>query len=285
MATWDARRFDDEAHTIVETLTAAAPAGGGATAEELVEKVAREHALNVEQIRRLGRAVNLRTFEAKHAALSGQPDRYVDFDLVDEDSLIAKLHASDLAAAEKRAAYGALADEFDALRRPRLAADDGTVKMAEDLASLRRLAGDAVPLIHQFYDLRRAVDVYTAKVAGARDTYHAAVAAVVDAARYPDFDVDVFEKQALAFDAFDAALAFVNDVRAARHEPPLVIPTAKVAALRDRLVGEPVTGVTAQGVDAAGRALDAIGEHAKAAAALADCRTRLAAVETALQGR
>lgn len=92
---------------------------GGTPLIDLVEKTARDNALNPDQIRRLGSITNRAVFARKYARDKGQPDRRVDFELVDNEDVIGRIQGASKTAgvAARPASYPDLPDP----RAPHLA--------------------------------------------------------------------------------------------------------------------------------------------------------------------
>jgi hypothetical protein len=86
MPQWDSKKFEESATKIAREFNS-----NGGDLHALTVKTAKEQGLNQEQIRRLGRAVNVKAFEQKFASLKGAKDRIVDFDPVDPESVIGTL--------------------------------------------------------------------------------------------------------------------------------------------------------------------------------------------------
>ena len=95
---WSLDDYTRKADELADVFCAGQGLGGNDLAT-LVEKAARDNALNPEQIRRLGRAANTSVFARKYAAKRGGADRRVDFEMVDSEEIIAHLQQRAMPAA------------------------------------------------------------------------------------------------------------------------------------------------------------------------------------------
>lgn len=254
MPQWDNKAFDAHAGRLVDAW-ASTIGQGGASLTALVEKTARDHALAPEQVRRLCRVVNSKAFNARFEAMGKLgADRVVDFDVAKEDEVIGALHQT---AAPKTAAaaatYPALRDEFAELRTP--AADPFPKEAHERRVAERELVAAIPPdppktaqLLHQ----QRVASELRGRIAFESARVREAMSKLSAAARRVGFDVDDFEKNALAAHGV-SALPAINVVRARVGREPLVLPAEKTAALLDRIVGRetPETRLVGAAIQAA----------------------------------
>ena len=206
MPQWDSKTFEEKATNIARAFNA-----GRGDLHDLTVKMAKDQGLNEEQIRRLGRAVNVKAFEQKFASLKGQADRIVEFDPVDPETVIKDLGASS-PAAEKRAsaAYPELPDQ--------MRSDRGWNPSYEKTASVdvQREILNSVPkdppIESQINHWRKVAEDLRQKVAGAEMRWDAAMEELQAHSKRIYWDRDEFEKDAMALfggDVGDEASAVV----------------------------------------------------------------------------
>lgn len=242
MPAWDNDDFDREASTLARTFWAGHDQNGSAL-NELATKVARDHNLNPEQIRRLCRNANTKAFEQKFAALKGEPDRTPVFDLADAEAVISQMHQDVMHAhakqAEALAEYPDLGNEYAPLPDP-------VVFARAKVASLQSEIDDQLrPRRSPIVELRRCEK--TAEnlriERGVLDlAWCEAVDGVAKLASYLGWDHDAFEKNAIALFGGDV-LPELNAVRHRRKMAALggdVDPEAlhaKLASLQQQWIG------------------------------------------------
>jgi hypothetical protein len=242
MAQWDKSDFEAEAAKIASAYRAGVHQNGSSI-NALAAKVAREHNLTEEQIKRLVRATNVSMFDQEYGALkkAGAPDRIVEFDTGDPDVVIRELYKNATLPTEKVAAaarYPDLSDQLASYRgRPTLPAPK-TASVAEDLAAIERALGKEPPLERQILHLQKVADELAVRIKTAELIWNTTMHAIGSGQRHLYFNRDAFEKNALALYGGDV-LPELNALRTDRKLPALTIPNEKLAMLHDRLVGEP----------------------------------------------
>lgn len=209
MPQWDSKRFDDHATKVAHTFAA-----GSTSLVELTAKLAKEHSLNEEQIRRLGRAVNVKVFEQKFASLKGKADRIVEFDPVDPEEVIQNLFKSAAPAHEKQAAaaYPDLADELNP-RQEKVA----SVNVKQALTDALPKGPSTESLIGHW---RKVAEDLRVKVASAEIRWDGAMEQLLNHAKRLNWHRDEFEKNALALHGGDV-LPEINAMRAVAKLPAL----------------------------------------------------------------
>lgn len=270
MPTWSRAQFENKGAEIARAFVAAGPA---ADLTALAEKVAREQALNPEQIHTLAYTVNRLVFGAKFASMGGAADRLVDFDVCRPESIVERLHQQAQAPVKVAAEqYPDLPDAFAAARghtheRPA----PSHAKLAQELD--RHLGGPEnharLAIRHEKIATDLAIEARRLEIE--RDRH---LGEVKTAARYLRWDHDAFERDAVAHYGGDA-LPELNEVRAARGMAVLPVDEAaraKVASLQDRLDA----GVRTPPIEALGRAIAARAKVAATRAAAALARERFA---------
>lgn len=293
MALWDNKKYDEEASRIARVFVAGA-SKGGASLTDLVEKTARAEGLNPEQIRRLTRVANIRTYEEKFAGMktAGATDRHVEFALGEENEVIRRLHgeaaalvgsavktASALLGPEPEFAGGFpdLPDAMDAVRRP-VPKDSGEF--------VKAAAAQPDPLAPRRPDLevlklQRMADEVQVKVAAARLAWRDAMQGLLDESRKvtwtPEAAAD-FEKAAVALHGL-SVVPEINALRKMRGETPVVLTNEKVAALRDRIYAD-----ASRATDLVKAAADARREHALLEDAARIVAAKLAAFRAKVPG-
>lgn len=234
MPIWDKQAYESEASGIARAYLAGRGQQGSDIAA-LATKVARDHSLNAEQIRRLVRAANIAAFDQEQTSLkeAKAPDRIVEFDPGDAEKVIAELHAEGAPSGVKtaEATYPDLVDEVHP--RP---AQEKVASVEENLATMEHHLGREVPLDRQLMRLERVGRELDVRVKTAEHAWSDAMRPLDAAQRGLYFARDPFEKNALALHG-GHVLPELNQLRAERRLPPLQISEAKLAELDDRLLG------------------------------------------------
>jgi len=239
MPKWDNNAFVKEASNIVQ-IWAAGKEHNGASLTELVKSAAEKNALNPEQINRLAATTNIRAFDSEFKKLGqqGAPDRVVDFDIADAKSVIASLYKK--AGVEKTASredYSPLPDEMAALRpTPDPFGDTSKYQTKIAADALERYLGREKPLSEQWVDYQKTVETLRMKTAGAEIRWNSTYAQLQREVRRLDWKQNEFEKNALALHG-ESVLPELNALRKEQGLSKITIPTEKLAALTDRLVG------------------------------------------------
>lgn len=223
---WPSNEYTRQAESLADAFCAAQGLGGN-DLSTLVEKIARDHGLNPEQIRRLGRETNTAVFGRKYAAKQGEGDRRVDFDAVDPETVISRLQTSVAPPPTlKVASYPNLPDP-KARHLTKTAAEvidphlTPTPPAGPRWSHLQKLARE-LPL-----DLRQ-LDV----------RWQSNLRALAEDCRADGHDHVAFEKNAVA--VLDADLIpELNGVRELLKFAPLSVGQAKLAEAREFLVGVP----------------------------------------------
>ena len=231
MPQWDSKTFEEKATNIARAFNA-----GRGDLHDLTVKMAKDQGLNEEQIRRLGRAVNVKAFEQKFASLKGQADRIVEFDPVDPETVIKDLGASS-PAAEKRAsaAYPELPDQ--------MRSDRGWNPSYEKTASVdvQREILNSVPkdppIESQINHWRKVAEDLRQKVAGAEMRWDAAMEELQAHSKRIYWDRDEFEKDAMALFGGDV-LFELNALRKSAKLEPVEATYEAATKLASHLFGE-----------------------------------------------
>ena len=145
---WNGQDYTSNAEGIARAFMSGLGMGGSPLVD-LVEKTARDHALNPEQIRRLSAITNRAVFSEKYAAAKGNPDRRVDFEIVDADDVIGRIQGSAKTASAtvaRPALYPDLPDPR-AERLAKFAAEipspaHASTKPAKHFANIQKLANE-----------------------------------------------------------------------------------------------------------------------------------------------
>lgn len=238
MATWDNSQYDQNATQIASTFCAG-QGQNGANLTDLVEKVARDNSLNGEQIRRLARTANVKTFGAKFEEMktAGAEDRNVEFQLADENEVLRRLAGT--AEAAVKVAYTApredqfpdLPDAYADIRRP--------VPLEEKTAGSLDIAMPKVSAHKEIMRLQRLHEEADMRAKQASTTWHYGLEGIMQMqkkANWTPTDTFNLEKTALALYAV-SVLPEINILRRAAGTPELSdVTNEKVAALRDRVV-------------------------------------------------
>lgn len=238
MATWDNNQYDQNATEIAKTFCAG-QGQNGSNLTDLVEKVARDNSLNGEQIRRLSRTANVKTFGAKFDEMktAGAEDRNVEFQLADENEVLRRL--AGVAEAAVKTAYSVpldnqfpdLPDEYADVRRP--------VPLEEKTAGSLDIAMPKVSPHKEIMRLQRLHEEADMRAKQASTTWHYGLEGIMQMqkkANWTATDTFNLEKTALALYAVNV-LPEINVLRRASGTPELnEVTNEKVAALRDRVV-------------------------------------------------
>lgn len=277
MTAWSTKDFEDRAERLAATWQAGA-AQGGATLNDLVEKAARDHSLNPEQVQRLVAATNTKAFEVKFASMTGQADRHVDFDVANADTVLGRLGEASAPAQEKVASYPDLPDELRGLRLPPIVPN---AKLAADrsLANIERLVGREEPLDRQSLRLQKVAQELNIQARQAAHDKWAAMDTLRAGCRRIGWDHDEFEKNAVAVHGFEL-LPEMNELRVHLRQPLIADPSDRVkAATMARLLGSETPEVLLLK-----HAHDAGRRHAELSAAHAECVRRLRGLEQQIHG-
>lgn len=231
MPQWDSKTFEEKATTIARAVNA-----GRGDMHDLTVKMAKDQGLNEEQIRRLGRAVNVKAFEQKFASLKGQSDRIVEFDPVDPEAVIKGLSSSSPAAEKKAsAAYPELPDQ--------MRTDRGWNASYEKTASVdvQREILNAVPkdppIESQITHWRKVAEDLRQKIAGAEMRWDAAMEELQTHSKRLYWDRDEFEKDAMALFGGDV-LFELNALRKTAKLEPVEATYETATKLASHLFGE-----------------------------------------------
>jgi hypothetical protein len=244
MALWDNKKYDEEATKIAKAFVAGEKQKG-ASLTALVEKTARDNGLNPEQIRRLVRVSNIRSWEEKFEGMktAEAPDRNVEFSLGDENAVIRTLHGEAAAMVSMAIKTGEdvaicdfpdLTDEMADVRQP-VPKDSGTYKKGsiEPVDAPRHYDVDALKL----EKLAEDIDV---KIATARFEWKDAMQGLLDESRKISWTPETaaeFEKSAIALHGV-SIVPEINALRKMRGETTLALTNEKAAALRNRIYAQ-----------------------------------------------
>jgi hypothetical protein len=231
MPQWDSKQFEQKASEIAKTANA-----GQGSLHDLTVKLAKEKGLNEEQIRRLGRAVNVKAFEEKFASMKGKQDRIVDFEPVNSESVIQSLFSA-ASGSEKKAsaAFPALADE--------MRSDRGWAPMQTKTASvdvkeeMLRAVPKAPPIEAQISHLQKVAEELGVKMAGAEIRWDDSMEQLREHSRRLHWNRDEFEKDALALYG-DDVLFEINALRQSARLPEISLSKQAAAKLANSLFGE-----------------------------------------------
>lgn len=238
MASWDNNQYDQNATEIAKTFCAG-QGQNGSNLTDLVEKVARDNSLSGEQIRRLARTANVKTFGVKFDEMktASAEDRNVEFQLADENEVLRRLAGT--AEAVIKTAYAAptqnkfpdLEDDFRAVRRP--------VPQEEKTASTFEVDVRASSPHKEIMRLQRLQEEATIRSKQASTAWHYALEGVLHATRKSNWTLDDsanLEKTAVALYGVNV-IPELNIVRRLKGEAELVgLTEEKVASLRDKIV-------------------------------------------------
>lgn len=238
MTAWDNKAFDAQSAGIVQAWIAAKDQGG-ASLNTLVEKVARDHSLNPEQIRRLCRSSTSKAFNAvfEKKAREGAPDRMVDFDIANEDTVISALHAAASGSSEKQAEYPSLADETIVLRpsAPPLFPKEAQVFRDVD-KELDQLLGRDIHPTEVLLHMQKVAEEARGRAAHASYKWRDALDKLASEQSRIGFDRDSFECDVIAAAGADGVWV-INELRSRAKLASLDVPTEKVPELLNHIVG------------------------------------------------
>jgi hypothetical protein len=231
MPQWDNKTFEEKATSIARAVNA-----GSGDLHDLTVKMAKDQGLNEEQIRRLGRAVNVKAFEQKFASLKGKSDRIVEFDPVDPERVIDSLyHHAPVAEKKAAAAYPELPDQMRVER--------GWNSTYEKVASvdvqseIRNAIPKDPPLESQINHWRKVGEELKVKLAGAEMRWDAAMEDLLAHSKRIYWNRDEFEKDAMALHGGDV-LFELNAMRKAAKLDPVVATYETATKLAAHLFGE-----------------------------------------------
>lgn len=224
---WTLDDYGKRATEIARAFCAAQDVGGNDLGSH-VEKVARENALNPEQIRRLGRATNKAVFGEKYASSRGAPDRRVDFTPVDPEAVIERMQGATPAPpppVTKTAAYPDLPD-------PRFRPREKTAAEVVD----RYLLAPPNP-VKRASHLQKIAQETPVELMRLNVRWKHKLAELAETCRGYRHDHDAFEKNALAVLGADV-MPELNRVREELKLPLLSFNHEKLAFLvEERLLG------------------------------------------------
>ena len=239
MATWDNKAFDLESKKLAEYFIAS-QGQNGSSLNDLLEKSARENSLNPEQIRRLTRITNIKTWEEKFAGLktAGADDRNVEFDLGNDDEVIRRLN---LAAEEKltqntetkTASFPDLDDDTFDDKYPGLkeAKFFGDVK-------IEKTAAIKLDLEMPFHRLLKMAKDLEVKIAKEKQTFVDSLQAIVDSSKKYTWNKeaqDNFEASAVVLEGMHI-LPELNFLRRFRKESALELTQEKIGQLKNYIL-------------------------------------------------
>lgn len=220
---WSPDEYARQAESVADAFCAGQGVGGN-DLSTLVEKVARDNALNPEQIRRLGRAANTAVFGRKYASRRGEPDRRIDFDPVDAETIISRLQSSAAPQLNKVASYPDLPDPR---RRP----------VEKTAGEVREPAPRAPPAVPRWSHLQKLASELPIELRQLDIRWQSNLRALAEDCRAQTHDHVSFEKNAVAVLGAEV-LTELNGVRDLLGFAPLVVDRAKLAEAHDEaLVG------------------------------------------------
>lgn len=231
MAQWDSKKFEDKATSIAREFNT-----GSGNLHSLTVKAAQAEGLNEEQIRRLGRAVNVKAFEQKFASLKGAKDRIVDFDPVDSEKVISDLGAASPAVEKKAAAaYHELPDQ---MRESRgwSAAYEKTASV-DVVGEIYRAVPKDPPIESQINHWRKVAEELGVKKAGSEMRWDDAMEQLTAHSKRLYWDRDEFEKDALALHGGEI-LFELNALRKTAKMDPLPATFDEAEKLASHLFGQ-----------------------------------------------
>ncbi len=241
MATWDNKRYDEEATSIAKRFVAGMEQNG-ASLNDLVEKTARANNLNPEQIRRLTRVSNIRAWETRYEQMktAADPDRNVEFQVGNDIEVIRRLHGvakdtlSKTASVESPRSFPDLGNEMDMIRRPEPETPAHIKVAAAPEIDTRRLSMELLKM-------ERLAETIEVRQKASSLGWRGALEEVLRVTRNIDWST---EKHAqLERDAVNAygmeVVPELNALRRLRGEPLLELSSEKVASLNDRVVARP----------------------------------------------
>ena len=238
MASWDNNQYDQNATEIAKTFCAG-QGQNGSNLTDLVEKVARDNSLSGEQIRRLSRTANVKTFGVKFEELktASAEDRNVEFQLADENEVLRRLAGAAEAAVKvahtpvQANKFPDLADDFRSARRP--------VPMEEKVAQSLEIDIKPIAADREVMKLQRLQEEAGMRAKQASTAWHYALEGVLQISRKSNWGVDDsanLEKTAVALYGVNV-VPELNLLRRAKGGAALEgVTEEKVAALRDKVV-------------------------------------------------
>ena len=231
MSRWTNADFDAAADQISQAFSTG-QGNGGAALNELAVKCARDNTLNPEQIARLCRLVNTRTFETKLAGMQG--DKYVQFPVADADAVTSSLcNSASMKTASLADPYPLLEDSLASLRET---PEPEQMKLAAAYANAERvckaLPTEAPDKLHR--RAKAAVERHTAAAEQAEAEWANALRMIVEKTAGIRWDHDAFEKAALVH-TNGAGLYELNTIRETLGREALDVPSDKMAFLIDRI--------------------------------------------------
>ena len=231
MTQWDSKQFDEKALDIARAFDA-----GRGDLHDLTVKLAKDKGLNEEQIRRLGRAVNVKAFEQKFASLKGKEDRIVEFDPVDAETVISDLfHGAPVAEKKASASYPDIPNQMRGAR----GWDVETVKTAsmDVYAEINRSVPKDPPIESQINHWRKVAEDLNVKLAGAEMRWESAMETLVQHSKRLYWNRDEFEKDAMALHGAEV-LFELNALRQGAKLVVLEVSEDQAEKLASHLFGE-----------------------------------------------
>jgi hypothetical protein len=276
MAHWDNRELDAAASRIVKEYI---DGDGAGDMKSMAVKVARESGLNAEQIRRLCRAANVKAFEQKFAQLAGQPDRYAEYDPINDDSVIHELYKGAADRVEKKASisYPKLQDEMSSLRPNYVPLPPEREKTASELMHAIEQSIGRDP--HPFTQITRSEKVATelrVRTKSAERRWNETMNDLVNITRRIYWNHDEFEKNSVALHG-SHVLPELNAIRSERRMPLIDASHEKVASMQEHLIGE-----DSEAVQLLKMAADARVDYLQASEALKQTEARLSSLRKAV---
>lgn len=266
---WSPDEYARQAKAVADAFCAAQGALGGNDLTTLVEKVTRDHGLNPEQIRRLGRDTNTAVFGHKYAAKRGEADRRVDFDPVDPEVVITRLQATAAPTpAIKQASY------------PDLPNPRAWVRAKTAAETIDPYLPKTPPAVPRWSHLQKLSQELPLNLRQLDVRWQSNLRALAEDCRADGHDHVTFEKNAIAVLDEDL-LPELNGVRELLRLAPLAVSQEKLAEAREFLVGVPTRATRLLK-----QARDARHEYAKVLATLSEVERALPrAREEALRAR
>lgn len=249
MPQWDQKEFDAKASELAQAFLAGRGQNGSDLCS-LATKVARDNSLNPEQIKRLCRMTNVKTFESKFASMKGGADRIVEFDPIDADSVISQLTkvAAPVSITKVATAlYPDLADEVRPIELP--AAPEPSE--AQKVASFRQSIGPSLSPEKAYMRAVKLAQETDVRIASADRQWKRQMEQLVSMSKRAKWDHDGFEKDAIALFGEDV-MPELNALRVEKRMEPIAYTSEKIAELQDRLFGN--TTVEAELVKSASEA-------------------------------
>lgn len=266
MPQWDSKAFEENATKIAREFNSSK-----GDLHALTVKAAKDNGLNQEQIRRLGRAVNVKAFEQKFASLKGAKDRIVDFDPVDSEQIIGDLfHSSPSSEKRAAAAYPDLSDQMRFERGwSRSYEKTASVDVLDEM--LRSVPKDP-PIESQINHWRKVAEELRVKVAGAEMQWDASMEELLAHSKRLYWSRDEFEKDAMALFGGDVIFE-LNTLRATSKLDPVPTTFETAEKLASHLFGEET-----EDTKLIKKACDARKNYMKASKALEIAKEKVAAL-------